>query len=326
MSLQQKVAENMLMGGLVPLTNEILQFFSEYFLDAKYANKVPESVTDEVFVRIETRLQTLLMVAILYGTCPSLQQNKEACMLLLTFFRVKRTKHAKNTLHFFSFCSEYFREHPNLLELIRSPTGFDKQVEHFLAQPYEVKKLLTLEDLWNHFLIIHAGLTTRSPQLMDLAMLYLYYRERYCAYCNDLIPSNIELCACGGCEIRRYCNVTCQRAHWKEHKPFCHVKFVFTEAQKAYRDITGDEHKKEMLNLVFPYMRLELSWNDLTEEQRKKIRVLRYYYGLGAFLALVELKCDVLQHTAFALRILFYGNDEKVFGKKMDWTLYPIGI
>lgn len=26
---------------------------------------------------------------------------------------------------------------------------------------------------------------------------------------------------CGGCHIARYCDVNCQRAHWKDHKPIC---------------------------------------------------------------------------------------------------------
>ena len=39
-----------------------------------------------------------------------------------------------------------------------------------------------------------------------------------CAYCG---ATPVRLLKCGGCRIVRYCNVICQKAHWKTHKLTC---------------------------------------------------------------------------------------------------------
>ena len=38
-----------------------------------------------------------------------------------------------------------------------------------------------------------------------------------CANCNGTQASN----RCGGCKSVYYCNIKCQKAHWKQHKVLC---------------------------------------------------------------------------------------------------------
>ena len=50
-------------------------------------------------------------------------------------------------------------------------------------------------------------------------------KEMYCMYENkvsDIGPSGLEGIAKYK-NIIRYCDASCQRLHWPEHKPFCNV-------------------------------------------------------------------------------------------------------
>ncbi|KAI0317664.1 hypothetical protein OF83DRAFT_116147 [Amylostereum chailletii] len=40
-----------------------------------------------------------------------------------------------------------------------------------------------------------------------------------CAYCDTLGDQRMKICS--RCKLVRYCNVTCQKAAWKAHKPIC---------------------------------------------------------------------------------------------------------
>ncbi|KAK7050701.1 MYND-type domain-containing protein, partial [Favolaschia claudopus] len=39
--------------------------------------------------------------------------------------------------------------------------------------------------------------------------------------CENCTARRIDLRRCAGCAVVRYCSKECQKAHWKEHKPYC---------------------------------------------------------------------------------------------------------
>ena len=39
--------------------------------------------------------------------------------------------------------------------------------------------------------------------------------------CCRLVPFEKKLFCCGGCKVAHYCNKTCQKNHWSEHKVIC---------------------------------------------------------------------------------------------------------
>lgn len=42
-----------------------------------------------------------------------------------------------------------------------------------------------------------------------------------CGNCGKNKCDNVALMRCGACHTTLYCDVECQRAHWKTHKPLC---------------------------------------------------------------------------------------------------------
>jgi hypothetical protein len=44
---------------------------------------------------------------------------------------------------------------------------------------------------------------------------------RLCSYCNTTENSHKKLLRCTQCKVALYCNTTCQKNHWKEHKTVC---------------------------------------------------------------------------------------------------------
>ena len=45
--------------------------------------------------------------------------------------------------------------------------------------------------------------------------------KRHCASCGGRSTANAKLMCCSRCHCVYYCNVECQKRHWKEHKPKC---------------------------------------------------------------------------------------------------------
>ena len=43
----------------------------------------------------------------------------------------------------------------------------------------------------------------------------------YCSSCNEPQPSGQTFRKCSGCRTVQYCNTTCQKKHWKEHRTEC---------------------------------------------------------------------------------------------------------
>ena len=57
--------------------------------------------------------------------------------------------------------------------------------------------------------------------------------ERLCRYCNSPAPKDGKLLRCSACEEAKYCDPSCQRAHWKFHKGRCkEVQKLKKEKQK----------------------------------------------------------------------------------------------
>lgn len=61
-----------------------------------------------------------------------------------------------------------------------------------------------------------------------------------CAFCGTDSP--VELSKCSQCETVWYCDQTCQRAHWKEHKGWCKPREV-VEAERAAAAIRAERHR-----------------------------------------------------------------------------------
>jgi nitric oxide reductase activation protein len=45
--------------------------------------------------------------------------------------------------------------------------------------------------------------------------------RRQCSYCRQLGRTGIQLKRCTACRQTYYCDASCQRAHWSEHKKQC---------------------------------------------------------------------------------------------------------
>ncbi len=48
-----------------------------------------------------------------------------------------------------------------------------------------------------------------------------YQAENYCSYCLRKPEGGKKLSSCSGCRFARYCDKSCQRLGWKDHKPEC---------------------------------------------------------------------------------------------------------
>ena len=59
-----------------------------------------------------------------------------------------------------------------------------------------------------------------------------------CAYCG---ATPDRLLKCGGCRTARYCNVVCQKAHWKVHKLTCTKDFASPKKHEVTPPITPRE-------------------------------------------------------------------------------------
>lgn len=51
--------------------------------------------------------------------------------------------------------------------------------------------------------------------------------RQYCTICSNPNCRNYGTEKCGGCMASYYCSTTCQRAHWKTHRPMCkHIQAI----------------------------------------------------------------------------------------------------
>ena len=64
-----------------------------------------------------------------------------------------------------------------------------------------------------------------------------------CAHCGSLPAANKKLLVCGRCKVAKYCNATCQKAHWAAgHKGACkRPDPTLSEQWKEVDDLGGYE-------------------------------------------------------------------------------------
>ncbi|KAJ6572459.1 hypothetical protein DFH09DRAFT_1362428 [Mycena vulgaris] len=55
--------------------------------------------------------------------------------------------------------------------------------------------------------------------------------------CENCTVRRMDLRRCAGCNLVRYCSKECQKAHWKEHKPYC---LLNVEMAKRADDLGAD--------------------------------------------------------------------------------------
>ena len=60
-----------------------------------------------------------------------------------------------------------------------------------------------------------------GPQLAFFVLLRMSQIDVCCADCGIVAGEGVSLKACMSCKLVKYCNVNCQRNHWKKHKKEC---------------------------------------------------------------------------------------------------------
>jgi hypothetical protein len=297
----------------IPITEEDCEFFASLFQEDHEFN----IATDLRYTRVLQPLLSLFIGILARRKSPYLLETKEIG-IAIKFYTDTIVRVQNRLIKSLSFCAEDFDEHPNLGKILKNPGGYERERARLGEKPFQVKKLLTVEDLWTDYLIIVPGKHTPPvPVMEDLIQLYMYYRERYCAWCNAMIPKTTERCLCGYCESHRYCNETCQRADWVNHKPFCRVKWNYEDASQSFTKSL--KYRDVIHNRIFPFMRHEISWENLTSDEQAYVFSLRYRAGKQMIIAIYQ-NYTVFEPVPFVRRLFLFGTDEELFGKKIDWA------
>jgi len=63
------------------------------------------------------------------------------------------------------------------------------------------------------------------------------------ASCEMCLPSDGTLRRCNSCQIVRYCARECQKAHWKDHKPFCRVNVSIKRGREQMGTVVAERQR-----------------------------------------------------------------------------------
>ena len=62
-----------------------------------------------------------------------------------------------------------------------------------------------------------------------------------CADCGSVAGEGVSLKACKSCMLVKYCNINCQRNHWKKHKKECKQRAAELRDEALFKDLPAKE-------------------------------------------------------------------------------------
>ena len=103
-----------------------------------------------------------------------------------------------------------------------------KKVEHHFKRAVIYPLYPNLDELMfnSSYVVMIKTLLTQDtlPIAKDFPYWFLYtaacLKENKCSYCNCIKEGLLK---CSRCHLVQYCDINCQKKHWKTHKPFCDI-------------------------------------------------------------------------------------------------------
>jgi hypothetical protein len=91
--------------------------------------------------------------------------------------------------------------------------------------------------------IAYAGLGELDP-MEGFGAVFIFKKMRLrsrdtCTYCGRASPCKLKLCST--CKVARYCNTSCQRAHWSIHRKTCHATVATAAACSSLQCEAGKD-------------------------------------------------------------------------------------